>query len=116
MLGLSVAMHVSVFAASRSWDGGGAAAGVSMSTGTSSEEAMLRGASDVRSLGSSAARGLARERRHWRARAVPSMRLPCWSSMGVAAAIRMNTTTWRRLLSNVLACYIVYAVAKHSDG
>ena len=49
--------------------------GASISAGTRSDEAMLLGASDLTSAPSTAA-GRGRERRHWPARAVPSMSLP----------------------------------------
>jgi hypothetical protein len=51
-----------------------------MSAGTSSDEAMLFGASDLASLvRSPEPSAFDRERRHCRARAVPSMTLPLWS-------------------------------------
>jgi hypothetical protein len=52
------------------------------SAGTNSDEAMLFGASDLASLVPSPEPAIFdRERRHWRARSVPSMTLPFWSSI-----------------------------------
>src|SRR5450755_146409 len=60
-----------------------------MSAGTSSEAAMLFGASDLASAPSLVGRAaLDRERRHWRARSVPSMTFPSRSSIRPAASPR----------------------------
>jgi hypothetical protein len=53
----------------------------SISAGTSSEPAMLFGASARVSVLSAVAGDLGRARRHWRARSVPSMTFPFSSSI-----------------------------------
>lgn len=70
----------------------GTGAGGSISAGTSSDPAKLFGASDLVSALSAAGPVLDLERRHWRARSVPSMTFPCWSSISLRRSLRYDTT------------------------
>jgi len=74
---------------------------------------MLFGASDLAAASSVAADILDLARRHWRARAVPSMTFPCWSSICLAAILSSRMVD---MLSTVVNyAQLVYPVGRALD-
>jgi hypothetical protein len=70
---------------------------------------MLLGASDLVTGASVAGCVLDLARRHWRARAVPSMTFPCWSSICLAAVLSS-----RRV--GMLSTVVKYAQLIYPEG